>query len=466
MKIKKAHFQGSFYPSTKEEIISFISLNIDSNIDGKSRIILSPHAGYIFSGKVSAKSFSYLKKDFKTAIVLSTAHTIYASKCLTVRDTIFENTLGKVRTDDDIIDELLKSGFFEVNEAAFEKEHSFEVQLPFLQYINKDFKVVPLLVNSGSKDFFQKTGTFLSSLMKKRDDIVLIISSDLSHYPPHEIAYVSDKALSLAYTSSSINKDLGYFILTKDLLEAKYRKSMDTAACGFVPMCIGLSTAIDLGLVFEEVCYLNSGDIYEAHREGVVGYLGGIFVEKKVDEWKFNLNDNEKDFLIYLAKASISNYLKEKKPLKIDYIQYPKLNMPCAVFVTLTMGGELRGCIGTMTPHKIMADAVCEYAIKAAFEDYRFEPLSEEEFENVRIEISLLSPLKKITNITRIKEGVHGVYVKKGMRCGTYLPQVWEHFKTKEEFLRSLFDEKSGIGYSHLSDADTEIYIYTVEKIC
>lgn len=464
MRIKKPNVQGKFYPSTRDEIFNFISLHFE-DVEQKGRIIVSPHAGYIFSGVVSAKAFSHLKRDFKTAIVLATSHYIYSSKCITTKNTIFENVLGSVETDDLIIDELLKSGYFELNDNAFEKEHSFEVQLPFLQYIKNEFKVVPILINNGNTDYFQKAANVISSIMKKDLNIVLVISSDLSHYPPYEIAYVSDNALSLAYTSSSINKDLNYFVLAKQLLEEKYHKSMDTAACGFAPMCIGLAVAINLGVVFENVIYINSGDVYSERKEEVVGYLGGVFLEKKYEDWKFNLNRDEKEFLLHIARTSISNYFKNNKPLKLDYIKYPKLNMPCAVFVTLTIDKELRGCIGTMTPRLMMADAVCEYALKAAFEDYRFEPLSESEFKKIDIEISLLSPLRKITNIARIKEGIHGVYVKRGSKSATYLPQVWEHFHNRDEFLRSLFNEKSGIGYENISASDTEIYIYSVEKI-
>ncbi|MCX7641189.1 MAG: AmmeMemoRadiSam system protein B, partial [Elusimicrobiales bacterium] len=414
MRIKKASIEGRFYPATKKEVFDFISLHFDSDTPNKGRIILSPHAGYVFSGLVSAKSYSHLIPNFSTAIVLGTAHTTYAMKCLTLKNTIFKNCIGEVKTDDLIIDELLKTELFEEDINAFENEHSVEVQIPFLQYLNKDFKIVPLVVGGGNKEYFDKAGKVIASILKKMKDVVLIISCDLSHYPPYEVAYVVDNALAFSYVSASINKNLEYFIMAKNMIEEKYRKKLDTVACGFAAMSIGLSCAIEMDLVFNIVKYLNSGDVMENHRDEVVGYLSGFFSDRDIDEWKFNLNKDEKSFLIHLARNSIDKVLKGESNYILDYIQYPKLNLPCAVFVTLTINGELRGCIGTLTPHMLMADSVCEYSVKAAFEDPRFEPLSKDEFKKINIEISLLSPLIKIKDLSEIKENFHGVYVKRG----------------------------------------------------
>ncbi len=463
---RKPVVEGRFYPDDKDEIFSFISQHYIPNIPlkDKGRIILSPHAGYSFSGRVAAKSFSYLVDDFKTAIILGTAHTTYLSKCALMKDFVFENCIGEVKSNDRIADELLKSGFFENIGSAFSAEHSVEVQIPFLQFKKQDFHIVPIIVNKNDKKLIEGAARAIADVMRQNDEVVLIISSDLSHYPPYEVAYVSDNAVALSYEFSSINKDIDYFILTEKLLFEKYRKKLDTVACGFVPMAVGLKVGIELDLIFNTLQYLNSGDVNEMMREEVVGYLGGVFLKEKRD-FKFDLSIEEKSFLIHIARTSIEKHLTKHNDFKIDYIQYPKLNLPSAVFVTLTINEGLRGCIGSLVPHNLMADAVSEYAIKAAFDDPRFEPISFDEFKKIKIEISLLSPLRRVYDISEIKENVHGVYVKRGFISGTYLPQVWEHFSNKEEFLKSLMNEKSGIGYHNLADPKTEIYIYTVEKI-
>lgn len=461
--IRKPCVEGRFYPCDKEELLNFLTENINDFKD-KSKIIISPHAGYVYSGSISAYSFSHLEKNFDIAIIVGTSHSSYLKKAMLIKNTIFSNVLGNVEVDNDIVDFLLKDKNFEINENAHLNEHSIEVQLPFLQYINKKFKIVPIVVNYEDKDILLNIGKKISEVLKKKNS-VLVISTDLSHYPPYEIAYVCDNGFAISYKQAIKYNETDMFFLTKKLIETKYRKSLDTIACGFSPMAVGLFCAIDYGYNdFKILKYLNSGDVYP-DKESVVGYLSGMFVKNDAD-FKFDLSSEKKEYFINLARKSIKHYLENEKILKIDYFQYPELNIVGSIFVTLTIDGELRGCIGSLHPHMLIGDAIIDYSVKAAFDDPRFPPLSLEELEKIDIEISILSPLKKILDISEIKENVHGVYVKKGFLSGTYLPQVWEHFNgNKQAFLKSLFDEKSHIGFENINSPDTEIYIYSVDKI-
>jgi AmmeMemoRadiSam system protein A len=105
---------------------------------------------------------------------------------------------------------------------------------------------------------------------------------------------------------------------------------------------------------------------------------------------------------------------------------------------------------------------VAAYAGAAAFEDPRFEPVTEAELAKIKIEISVLSPLARASH-GDVKPGVHGVYAVSGRRSGTYLPQVWEHFDTKEEFLASLCQEKAGLPAGAWKEKSTALYVYTVD---
>ncbi len=457
--IRKPYVEGKFYPDDINELSSFLTENI-KDLKPKSRIIVSPHAGYVYSGKTAAKAFSHFEKDFETVFVIATAHTVYAPACFLTKDR-FETVLGSIDSDEEVIDILLRNKAFKLNPQAHTREHSVEVVLPFLKYIKKDFKLVAVVVNGEDKDILIEAGREIAKIMKEKK-AVCVISSDLSHYPPYDISKTVDEAFSLSYQIATINKDIDYLFLSRKLISEKYINYLDTLACGFAPMVVGLATAIEYGYSYFEILELiNSGDIVETKGE-VVGYLAGCFLDKKT-EFKLNLTDKEKKYLLDLARKSIRNYLENKTQLEINHYPFPKLNLPFALFVTLTIKGKLRGCIGSLTPHMIIGDGVCEYAIKAGFEDPRFSPLSLEELKDIKIEISILSPLKKINDISEIKQNIHGVYVRHGFRSGTYLPQVWEHFKTKEEFLRSLFEDKAGIDYSFINHSNTEIYIYTVE---
>jgi AmmeMemoRadiSam system protein A len=136
----------------------------------------------------------------------------------------------------------------------------------------------------------------------------------------------------------------------------------------------------------------------------------------------FTLTEEEKGILIRTAREAIAARLVQRAP------RYPEptnaLRARCGAFVTLKKGGALRGCIGHISASKPLADTVKEVAVSSAFEDPRFPPIGSEEWGGVRIEISVLSPFQKITDVNRIEVGVHGIMMKRGFRSGLLLPQV------------------------------------------
>jgi len=168
--------------------------------------------------------------------------------------------------------------------------------------------------------------------------------------------------------------------------------------------------------------------------------------------------------LIKIARQAIEGYLKTGK---IQKFEPPKeLKEKRAVFVTLRNGEELRGCIGHLEAYKPLAEAVAEMAIAAAVDDNRFLPMTLGELPQIKIEISILSPMQKISDPYQIKLGEHGVMVKNGLRGGTFLPEVAEHFSYNlEEFLNSLCSHKAGLPTDAWHDPETEIYIFTTQKI-
>jgi AmmeMemoRadiSam system protein A len=196
----------------------------------------------------------------------------------------------------------------------------------------------------------------------------------------------------------------------------------------------------------------------------VVGYGAGFYTAvKPKPPAALQLDAAMRAELLALARGSISACLKTGRSPEQPLAERPEFNQPAAVFVTLTAGGNLRGCIGSLEPRGTLTDMVAAYACAAALEDPRFPPLSEAELKKVKLEISLLSPMERAAGPQAVKEGVHGVYVKSGRRSGTYLPQVWEHFGSKEEFLSSLCAEKAGLPAGAWKDGSAELYTYTAE---
>jgi AmmeMemoRadiSam system protein A len=178
----------------------------------------------------------------------------------------------------------------------------------------------------------------------------------------------------------------------------------------------------------------------------------------------------EKQFMLSLAKRSIRHYLDTSQPFKIEAAELPseKLKMEESCFVTLTMAGELRGCMGHVEAYQPLYIDIIENATAAAFDDPRFDPLNHQEFEQINVEISVLSkptPLAFTTPgelIDRLQPGIDGVIIKKGEKGATYLPQVWEDFVKTEDLLSSLC-RKAGLPEGDWRMSGLTVWTYRVE---
>jgi AmmeMemoRadiSam system protein A len=176
---------------------------------------------------------------------------------------------------------------------------------------------------------------------------------------------------------------------------------------------------------------------------------------------EFSFTEEEKSQLFTIAKNSIKSMLNDQKRISIDEKTMPsKFKKQLGAFVTLKIGGSLRGCIGRFISSDPLYEVVRASAISSAFEDPRFSPLTKQEFEKTEIEITVLGPLKKINNISEIVLGKHGIYIKKDFRSGTMLPQVaTENGWTVEEFLGYTSRDKAGLGWDGWKDAELFIYV-------
>ena len=174
--------------------------------------------------------------------------------------------------------------------------------------------------------------------------------------------------------------------------------------------------------------------------------------------------------LLEIAKDAIKSQFDSDNLYKEELLKkYPKLQENRATFVTLTIDGNLRGCVGSLIAHRTLLDDLIQNAKAAAFEDSRFAPLSKEEFQKIHIEISLLSTPKKLLYETKedlkdkIKQGIDGVILKEGFNQATFLPQVWEQLPSFELFFAHLC-QKAGMGEKCLEN-HPEIFVYQVKKI-
>ena len=466
--IRKPAVAGKFYEADPRKLRATVESFLKKNYApvGRPAGILAPHAGYVFSGAAAGAAFSRLKKaDFDTLVIMATGHTMPLKNGALLAEGSFETPLGRVEIDSAFCAKLLgEKGLFEDSPRAHASEHAVEVQLPFLQVLKgASVKIVPVLFNSSDTDLLAEAGRTIGRAMKGRKAL-FCVSSDLSHYPPGDVAELSDRSVLLALRQALRNASPSYFSLANELLLAKV-PGMDTTACGQAAMTAGAVAALELGCNdFELALYTNSGEV-SGDDSAVVGYGAGFYTEvSPKPDGAPELTAEMKKELLALARGSIAAALKGAKPAERGLDRRPEFNQPAAVFVTLSAGERLRGCIGSLEPRGTLADMTASYARAAAFEDPRFPGLSGAELEKVTIEISLLSPLRRAASAAEVQPGVHGVYVKSGRRSGTYLPQVWEHFDNKEDFLSSLCLEKAGLAAGAWKDKGTELYVYTVEK--
>lgn len=455
---------GRFYPGDRAEL----SKAVDSYLaageklkkpEGRVTAVLVPHAGYVYSGKLAGMAFHFIEDNYDTVVVLATGHTEGVKGAALLAGDFHKTPLGKVLPDRKLAAKLAKaSALFEDRPSAHLREHAVEVELPFLQRrLKKPFRLLAAVMNTSDLEEARAVGRALGKALKGRKAL-LVISADLSHYPSRADAAAADGAVKLAVESM----DPSLLWHTTRFILAKKVPGLDTCACGEAAMIAGMEAARALGArSFRALKLSNSYDEYPAGDPGrVVGYLSGLFLSsgKPAD---LSLTPALEHKLLEEARLTIKRqFAGEDQPRGLD--PEPRLNLPGAAFVTLTKNGALRGCIGTVIPGMTLMDAVRYGAYSAAFRDTRFPALREEELKDVKIEISLLSPMKE-SRPGEIKPRRHGVMVRRGGSSGLFLPQVWEQIPDKEDFMGELCEQKARLPRGCWKEKGTDLYTFTAD---
>ncbi|MDO9576379.1 MAG: AmmeMemoRadiSam system protein B [Candidatus Cloacimonadales bacterium] len=458
---------GSWYPAKKadlEKLLSGFFDEVDVTQPGISPFgIISPHAGFIYSGPVAAQGYSLLRgKHYDTVIIMGPSHH-YLEDVVSIYNGDFAKTpLGEIPIDKEISEELINCDErFVFNKKIHIPEHSLEAQLPFLQYQLEDFKVVLILVSTNDFQLLDKLAAELTKIAENTNKKLLFISSsDMSHFHDYQFARAMDKRTCDLIIQNKWDTLRGNILTGQCEL------------CGYFAMYSFLQIMENLQAENPVLLkYANSGDaIGDTKSDRVVGYCSIVFPEKEKENKKIieagTMKDEDKKYLLNLARQSIQYYLQNRREMRIDTPDNPEFLKERAVFVTLSSGENLRGCIGHMQARMPLYQAVIEMAVGAAFEDPRFPPVyDEKELADINIEISILSPMERIYDYKKIRLGSDGVWIKKGFHSGVFLPQVatetgWD----LDTFLGNLCAHKAGLPYDAYKDKGTEIYIYQVEK--
>ena len=442
-----------------EEVDSFLALHRgDAKYQNMAALIV-PHAGYYYSGNVAASAYMAIdaKKQYKRIFLLGPSHHEWLDGAsVNTEAEYYATPLGNVKVDHETVVALTTTdSVFSYRPEAHDREHCLEVQLPFLQRRFAMHKqevppIVPIIISTNDYDKLKRMAEALKPYFT--DENLFVISSDFSHYPSYEDACEVDARTGKAIETGDVEE----FIATINANARSGKRNLHTSACGEFAI-ITLMLMLDNEYEVRHLMYQNSGDISGEH-DRVVGYHSFAVLRK--NSTSFTLSDADKKALKEIAFNSIRDSL-DGKPIAQPIINSKLLilNSKCGAFVSLHKHGHLRGCIGHFGEDYPLHEIVAEMARAAAFEDPRFMPVTRDELDDLDIEISVLTPMRRIQSLDEFELHRHGIYIRKGYHSGTFLPQVADEVNwTKEEFVGHCSQDKAGLGWDGWKDA--ELYVY------
>jgi MEMO1 family protein len=462
---RKAAVAGRFYPSDKKELEAILKKSFSKSqpkpLKGDVMALIAPHAGYVYSGEVAAAAYSQLdaNKTYETIFVIGLSHldsfpggSIYTSGN-------YETPLGELTVDLPLARKLASENKVLDFDPGYQRnEHSLEVQMPFIQYHFKHpQKIVPLLLGTTNPEVCRRIAKILAPYFTKEN--LFIISTDFSHYPAYGDAKKVDKNIAEAIETN----DPETLLDAVDACRTMKINNLATGICSWPGVYTLLEiTHAEPGIHISPLKYQNSGDSEVGDKDRVVGYYAMAVTQENItssDECS-GLSEKDKDQLLEIARNTIEFYIAKGEIPEINGKSLPKdLQEKRGVFVSLHKDGDLRGCIGHFEGDKALWSVVQEMAVASAFNDSRFPAVTENEIGRIAIEISVLTPMRRISSEKEIILGKHGIYIKKGNRAGTFLPQVATTTKwTKEELLGHCAKDKAGIGWDGWKDAELFVY--------
>jgi AmmeMemoRadiSam system protein B/AmmeMemoRadiSam system protein A len=449
--VREPAVAGQFYPSDARALNATLDALLgDAAAPGQEDpiAIVSPHAGWVFAGQIAADAWRQAAgRRYDTIVMLGTNHTgVGYGRIAVYPGSGFRTPLGVARVDAALSAALVKAdGDCAADASAHAKEHSIEVLVPFAQRLFPNAQLVAAVVGTEDAGALARFGKTLAGLLEGRRALI-VASSDLSHYPSWRDAAVVDRRTLEAIASL----DPGRLIAAEEFA-AKGVPNLDTCACGDAPIRAAMVAAKALGATRGRVVsYANSGDLPIAELDRVVGYGAVVFSagEPGADTRVLatpaaagqpaSPTTADRKQMLALARETIRRYLDVTSvPLPRGFS--PAMERPHGVFVTLRKHGDLRGCIGLMTPDRPLRMLVGRMALAAAFEDPRFDKVTSGELKDITLEISVLTPFREVAGPDAIVVGRDGVLLQKDGRSAVFLPQVaTEEQWTRDELLDNL----------------------------
>lgn len=464
-KVRNPGVAGSFYPGDSLALSQTVTKLFDQadppQINGDLIGIVSPHAGYVYSGHVAASGFYLLKdKSINRVVVISPSHIVAFDGSAVYNGTGYKTPLGTIPVDQEFCKKLAdQHTLIKLSDEGHETErqgrmeHALEVQLPFLQSVINDFTLVPVIMGDQEYETCRALGIALAELIKDNKTII-IASSDLSHFHPYDEAVKLDKKVLTAV------EEWDHLNLSRNLNRRIWE------ACGGGPIVATMIASERLGANQAKILkYANSGDVPIGEKSSVVGYMSAVFYKTKSsssdEDFDYKLSENEQKHLMDIAKNSVTSAVESGQVYACNSGGYNSLEQDRGAFVTLNEKGKLRGCIGYVSAVQPLYETIRGAAISAALKDPRFPSVKKDELDQLTYEISVLSPFRRIYDTNQIVVGKHGIMIRKGRNEGLLLPQV----ATDNNWDRQTFIQqtcrKAGLPTDAWEDPETDIFVFS-----
>jgi len=403
--------------------------------DGAAPIaIVAPHAGYVYSGQIAADAWRQASsREVDLIVILGANHAAPAFRGVSIHTGAgYRTPLGLAAIDRESAVRLAEvDEAFRFRPEVHRSEHSVEVHVPFAQVLFPEAKILTAVFGTADLSVCTRFGKALARLVDGRKALI-VASSDLAHYPDYDDAVESDHAVLAAMTTLDPRK-------VKAAIAAEMgrgRAGLATCACGEAPVLAAMVAARELGARRGRVIsYANSGDTVLGDVTRVVGY-GAVTFDSADGKSQPSppappapvppdgeLSAEHRRELLEFARETIRRYVESgTAPLARELPA--ELWRKQGAFVTLEKQHRLRGCIGRREADRPVGQVIGAMALQAAFNDRRFRPLEPEELEQIEIEISLLTPLTRVSGPDSIVVGRDGVLLRKQGHGAIFLPQV------------------------------------------
>jgi MEMO1 family protein len=456
---------GTWYPGDRQTLADTVDKLLNeakpAAIEGKPLAVIAPHAGYRFSAPVASAGYRCLRgQTYKRVFVIAFSHRYsYSYHGVDVPDDLsaYDTPLGPVPIDRETVAKLKSKHLFTSIPGLARDEHSLELQLPLLQRSIKGFKLVPLYVGQMSPEDFATAAEAIVPCLDQ--DTLLVASSDFTHFGPNYDYQPFKDDVAKRLTELADQAAAPLLACDFDGFSEHVSKTHDTI-CGRGPILLLLRVlSMKGGAQGVRTAFDTSGHLTGDYTNSVT-YQSFVFTPRPP-----LFAEPLRRQLLQLARQTITAYLTGKQPPAVDKNKLPApLREDGACFVTLQNHGELRGCIGNTEARDALYTAVVRNAVYAC-QDPRFTSnrVTASELGQIRIEISRLTPMKRIKDTGEVIIGRHGLLISLNGQRGLLLPQVaYERGWTRDEFLKQVC-HKAGLSPDSWKRPEAELYSFEAE---